>query len=184
MRKLILAASAAFLLSPVAAEARSLETTYTKLYRTVAKEHGKRTPGRNIVRQGVRTKRGTREPSYHELGRSIRTFKRWLAPPVPPALASDRAPSVASAAAVQTGGKWAIPSYIVMRESGGNYGAYNANGCVTRTSRGCIGAYQIASFHFASGGACAGMGTSPAGQDRCAATLWNESGSSPWAQTR
>lgn len=184
MRKLIVAALAALLLSAVPAEAKTLKDTYSGLYFAVAKEHGKRTPGRNIRRQGVKTKHGTRDARNAELARSIRTFRRWLAPPVPVPAASDRMPTATTATASQTGGKWAIPSYIVQRESGGDYGAYNANGCVTKTSRGCIGAYQIASFHFAPGGACAGYGTAPAGQDRCAAKLWSQSGSSPWAQTR
>lgn len=181
MRKIIVAACAAFLLSVPAAEARSLTATYTHLYHAVAKAHGKRAPGRNIARFGVRTKHGTRDATAHELGRSIRTFKRWLAPPLPVPLASDRAPTATTASAASTGGRWAIPAYIVMRESGGDYGAYNARGC---GGRGCIGAYQIDAQHFAPGGECAGMGTSPAGQDRCAATLWKQGGSNPWAQTR
>lgn len=188
MRRVILCAVAlcAVLLSgvsPAHAETK-LEKRYSALYHAVKDKHGKRTPGRNIRRHGVKTKRGTRDASNAELARSIRTFRRWLAPPVPAAAPGDIAPVASSASATSTGGKFAIPSYIVMRESGGDYGAYNANGCVTKTSRGCIGAYQIASFHYAAGGACAGFGQHPAGQDKCAAKLWDQSGSAPWAATR
>jgi hypothetical protein len=181
MRKIILAALCGLLLSAPVTEAKSLKVTYSDLYHAVAKKHGKRAPGRNIRRDGVKTKRGKRAATDAELARSIRTFRRWLAPPIPAAAPSDTAPSPVTASASSTGGKWAIPAYIVQRESGGDYGAYNAGGC---SGHGCIGAYQIDAAHFAPGGECARKGTCPAGQDRCAATLWKQSGSNPWAQTR
>lgn len=164
--------------APTAHATTKLEHRYTALYYTVAHKLGKDTPGRNIRRHGVKTKRGSRPARDRDLARSIRTFRRWLAPPIAPVMPGD----TTSANPVKAGGAYAIPSYIVMRESGGDYGAYNATGC---SGHGCIGAYQLDAAHFGSGGACAGMSTGPAGQDACAAKLWDGGrGSSNWAATR
>jgi hypothetical protein len=78
------------------------------------------------------------------------------------------------------GGNWVIPEYIVQRESGCSYDAYNATGC---DGQGCIGAYQLHAQHF-NGGVCSDLGTDPAGQDECAARLWNGgAGAGNWAAT-
>lgn len=183
MRKTVLAAAAVAITMIAGAQpataATRLEQRYTALYHHVAKKLGKDTPGRNIRRHGVRTKKGHVRPARDaELARSIRTFRRWLAPPVAPVKAGDGI----SANPTRAGGAYAIPSYIVMRESGGSYGAYNPTGC---SGHGCIGAYQLDAAHFRAGGACAGMSTSPAGQDQCAATLWDGGrGASNWNATR
>src|SRR4051794_12519288 len=120
MRKIILAAIAAFLMVTPVAEAKSLKVTYSDLYYKVAKQHGKRTPGRNIRRHGVKTKHGTRSATSAERAGSIRPSRGWPAPPIPVAAPGDHAPTAVAASATSTGGKWAIPSYIVMRESGGD----------------------------------------------------------------
>lgn len=73
------------------------------------------------------------------------------------------------------GGNWAIPAYIVERESGCSY--------TTQNSSGAYGAYQIMPEHW-NGGACSDLDRSPAGQDACASRLWNDgAGASNWSQT-
>jgi hypothetical protein len=148
-----------------------LETKYLKLYWAVVRHHGRRTPGRNIVTRGIRTHGRDREPSRAELGRSIRTFMRWLAPPVARAARTDRVPHGQTAA--YAGGRWAIPASIVMCESGGNYNAVNG-------SSGARGAYQLMpSTYYGHGG---DGSWSPADQDRVAARVWNGgAGRSQWA---
>jgi len=72
------------------------------------------------------------------------------------------------------GGPYAIPTYIVMCESGGNYSALNP-------SSGAGGAYQIIPSTWALyGGKGAPHEASKAEQDRIAAEIWADSGSSAW----
>ncbi|HEY6670901.1 MAG TPA: transglycosylase family protein [Solirubrobacterales bacterium] len=81
----------------------------------------------------------------------------------------------ASAAPAYLGGPYAIPTYIVMCESGGNYQAYNA-------SSGAGGAYQILpSTWSAYGGEGAPQDGSKAEQDRIAGEIWRASGPSAWS---
>jgi septal ring factor EnvC (AmiA/AmiB activator) len=69
-------------------------------------------------------------------------------------------------------GDWAIPEAIVMCESGGNYSARNPSGA--------YGAYQIMPEHW-NGGICNDLGRDRAGQDECAARIWNGgSGAGNW----
>jgi peptidoglycan hydrolase CwlO-like protein len=73
------------------------------------------------------------------------------------------------------GGPYAIPTYIVMCESGGNYRAYNP-------SSGAGGAYQIIpSTWRAYGGEGLAHQAPKAEQDRIAAMIWRDSGPSAWA---
>jgi peptidoglycan hydrolase CwlO-like protein len=73
------------------------------------------------------------------------------------------------------GGPYAIPTYIVMCESGGNYRALNP-------SSGAGGAYQILpSTWRAYGGQGLPHQAPPAEQDRIAAMIWRDSGPSPWS---
>lgn len=73
------------------------------------------------------------------------------------------------------GGPYAIPTYIVMCESGGNYHALNA-------SSGAGGAYQILpSTWRAYGGRGAPQNAPKAEQDRIAGEIWRDSGPSAWA---
>jgi hypothetical protein len=71
-----------------------------------------------------------------------------------------------------------IPSYIVQRESGCNYGAVNPSGCGGNS---CVGLYQFDLRHFTSG-ACAGLDWhNPADQDECARRISNNgSNLRPW----
>ena len=72
------------------------------------------------------------------------------------------------------GGPYAIPTYIVMCESGGNYGAVNP-------SSGAGGAYQILpSTWQLYGGKGAPQDAPKAEQDRIAAEIWADSGPSAW----
>jgi peptidoglycan hydrolase CwlO-like protein len=73
------------------------------------------------------------------------------------------------------GGPYAIPTYIVMCESGGNYHAVNA-------SSGAGGAYQILpSTWRAYGGQGLPQDAPKAEQDRIAAMIWRDSGPSAWS---
>jgi peptidoglycan hydrolase CwlO-like protein len=73
------------------------------------------------------------------------------------------------------GGPFAIPTYIVMCESGGNYHALNP-------SSGAGGAYQILpSTWRAYGGQGAPQDAPKAEQDRIAAQIWADSGPSAWS---
>ena len=72
------------------------------------------------------------------------------------------------------GGPYAIPTYIVMCESGGNYSALNP-------TSGAGGAYQILpSTWEAYGGKGAPHEAPRAEQDRIAAEIWADSGGSAW----
>ncbi|HEY5816209.1 MAG TPA: transglycosylase family protein [Solirubrobacterales bacterium] len=72
------------------------------------------------------------------------------------------------------GGPYAIPTYIVMCESGGNYSALNP-------TSGAGGAYQILpSTWEAYGGKGAPHEAPKAEQDRIAAEIWADSGGSAW----
>jgi septal ring factor EnvC (AmiA/AmiB activator) len=72
------------------------------------------------------------------------------------------------------GGPYSIPTYVVMCESGGNYGAVNP-------SSGAGGAYQILpSTWELYGGSGAPQDGSKAEQDRIAAEIWADSGGSAW----
>jgi septal ring factor EnvC (AmiA/AmiB activator) len=72
------------------------------------------------------------------------------------------------------GGPYSIPTYIVMCESGGNYGAVNP-------SSGAGGAYQILpSTWELYGGSGEPQNAPKAEQDRIAAEIWADSGGSAW----
>jgi hypothetical protein len=56
-------------------EGLALRRMYTNFYFAVRHRHGKRAPGRNIRRHGVKTTHGVRTATSRELARSIRTFR-------------------------------------------------------------------------------------------------------------
>ena len=91
--------------------------------------------------------------------------------------AADAAEADSAAAAEvdsQLGGPYSIPTYIVMCESGGDYSALNP-------SSGAGGAYQIMpSTWLAYGGKGLPNEASKAEQDRIAALIYADSGTSPW----
>jgi muramidase (phage lysozyme) len=72
------------------------------------------------------------------------------------------------------GGPYSIPTYIVMCESGGNYGAINP-------SSGAGGAYQILPSTWDLYGGSGAPQDAPKGeQDRIAAEIWADSGGGAW----
>jgi len=146
---------------------KSVETKYSRYYYATAHKLGKRVPGRNIRKFGLTNKR---RAQCHDLNRSLRTFQRWLAPPVGGVGPGDQRPTSGRTAPTSTGGQYAIPRYIVMCESKGSYSARNGQ---------YYGAYQIGDFHWSA--ECKGLDKSPAGQDACAGILWSRYGSSPWS---
>ncbi len=91
----------------------------------------------------------------------------------------EEAEAASRAAAEETVGRWlggpySIPTYIVICESGGDYGAVNA-------SSGAGGAYQILPSTWALyGGEGAPQDASKEEQDQIAAEIWADSGASAW----
>jgi septal ring factor EnvC (AmiA/AmiB activator) len=91
----------------------------------------------------------------------------------------EAAEAASRAAAEETVGRWlggpfSIPTYIVMCESGGNYGAVNPGS-------GAGGAYQILpSTWELYGGQGAPQDAPKAEQDRIAGEIWADSGGSAW----
>lgn len=172
-----------FVATPVTAYPGQFKREYKRYYVKVVHKFDTRTPGRHIVKYGVKTKKGSREATRPELKRSIRTFKRWLAPPPAPVAPGDRAPSTASVASTPhyAGGRYSIPSSIVMCESGGNYRAVNPN-----NPNRPAGAYQIITSTWigAGGGKYAPTAdaATPAQQDEIASRIWaGGSGRGNWA---
>jgi len=147
---------------------KSVETSYSRHYYATAHKLGKRAPGRNIRKYGLAN--GNRAQCRH-LKRSLRTFQRWLAPPVGSVAPGDR-PSLAGVQPHEAGGGYSIPRGIVMCESGGDYGAVNG-------SSGARGAYQIMPSTHA--GICPDLGWSPQDQDQCAARVWAQQGRGAWS---
>jgi peptidoglycan hydrolase CwlO-like protein len=87
----------------------------------------------------------------------------------------QQAAAAASGGSEFLGGPYAIPTYIVLCESGGNYSALNP-------SSGAGGAYQILPSTWAAyGGQGEPQNGSKAEQDRIAAAIWADSGPSAWA---
>ena len=92
----------------------------------------------------------------------------------------EAAEAASRAAAEETVGRWlggpfSIPTYIVMCESGGNYGAINP-------SSGAGGAYQILPSTWALyGGQGAPQEAPKEEQDRIAGEIWADSGGGAWA---
>jgi septal ring factor EnvC (AmiA/AmiB activator) len=116
----------------------------------------------------------SREASLAKLKRDIGT---WVAEVQEARAAEARAATEAEAeeeVGRWLGGPYSIPTYIVMCESGGDYGAVNP-------SSGAGGAYQILpSTWELYGGQGEPQNASKAEQDRIAAEIWADSGPSAW----
>lgn len=152
-----------------------VERSYRIHYAKVKQAHGTRAPGRNIRKNGVLFRKVIFDTTCGELRRSTRQLKRLLTAPAYSTLARTSGPPPQPPAGVESPGLtgvyngWAIPEYIVMCESGGDYNARNASGA--------FGAYQIMP------GTATGYGcdlSTPRGQDICAAKIWKAQGSAPW----
>jgi hypothetical protein len=143
---------------------------YAHLHRKWTHRAGKDVVGRQVVKYGMPRKGSDRVASRREWRRTLAVFDRWENPPPPsePVWASSTPPgSVAS-----YGGPYAIPTEIVMCESGGDPNAVNP-------SSGAYGLYQILPSTAAAYGC--DLATVP-GQDACAAEIWaGGAGRSQWA---
>jgi membrane-bound lytic murein transglycosylase B len=152
---------------------KTTKVSYSRWYYKSANRFGTRQPGRNIRRYGLKGTKAHVKPSRcADLKRSIRTFRRWFAPPRPTPQPGDQAPTTAKVASTPhyAGGRYSIPAYIVNCESGGDYNARNASGA--------YGAYQIMP------GTASAYGcdlSTPAGQDTCAAKIYSREGAAPWS---
>ena len=178
VRMLLAALTASLVLVPsVGAKQMTLKQQYSALYHAVKHKHGARAPRRNI---GANHKPGpwaTREPTYHELGVSIRQLKTLLRPAhsylVRRAVPPGQPPSgvMSSAQSAPAGGPL---SRIAACESGGNPRAVNPNVH--------YGKYQ---FDLQTWGSVGGSGNpanaSEAEQDKRAAMLYAQRGAAPWA---
>jgi Transglycosylase-like domain len=143
-----------------------LEAAYSSNYHLVAKQLGKRSPGRNIRNLGVRRHKTVRDASCHELRDSLATLRALRAP---------TGGQGSGASAASTGGTGAnLPACTWAPESGGSYNAYNP-------SSGAGGKYQIMpSTWRAYGGTGSPQTASPAEQDRVAARVYAGQGASAW----
>lgn len=138
MRTLVIAAAlVAAICLPATASAdkadcsAKLESSYTAHYNKVAKQHGKRAPGRNIRKYGVLFKKVVFETTCGELRRSNKQLKALLAAPayahsvpVPPA---QPPAGVQSDSTVANGGS-SNPMVDPNCESGGNPQAVDPSG--------------------------------------------------------
>lgn len=152
--------------SPTPAHARA----YEHAYHEVAHKFGRRTPGRNIIEDGVRGHRA----SDAQVVASIAVLHRMLAPaPVVTTTATTTTATapVSSAAPAATGGG-GVPACA--SESGTNYSTGPDN---TNASSGATGRYQI----LPSTAAAYGCNLSTAsGQDACAQTIYANQGAGAW----
>jgi hypothetical protein len=144
---------------------------YERAYHHVARQLGRRVPGRNIVKDGVAAHRPATDA---ETVSSLAVLERMLAPaPVsasPPAALT--ASPTAAAGGSAGGGSGGLPACA--SESGTNYSTGSAN---TNASSGATGRYQITPSTAASFGC--NLAT-PAGQDACAQAIYQRQGASAW----
>jgi len=203
-RTTVAAAAAALALPAAATAAVPSKTVhrYKKDYHAVAHKFGKRAPGRNIVKWGLAGGKRASAPdvrrSIDVLERMLHPapvlhIKYTPAPAPTPAPAAIAAPAPAAPSTSSTSsttsstvssapaparssgsGGYAIPSYIVQCESGGNWRAVNP-------SSGAGGAYQIMpSTWQAYGGSGLPQNASPAQQSAIASKIWHSTGPSAW----
>jgi hypothetical protein len=154
---------------PKTAHARA----YERAYHEVARKFGPRTPGRNIVKDGLP---GGRPLTDARVVASLVVLQRMLAPPPPPPAPTYSAPasSAPAPAAAPASSAGASGGPACASESGTNYSTGPSN---TNSSSGATGRYQILPST-AAGYGC-DMST-PAGQDACAQTIYDHQGASAW----
>jgi hypothetical protein len=145
-----------------------------------------------VSEDGERSHWAIRDASASEIADSIRTLRSFFYVPEPQPVVKaeaqveaqvttqEQAPTSPTPTAPSTGGSsnsgasggsggYAIPSYIVECESGGDYNASNPSGA--------YGAYQIMP------GTSSAYGcdlSTPGGQDACASKIYANEGSAPW----
>jgi hypothetical protein len=181
MKRLMLPAGAALAaLAPGVAAAKPATPAharaYERAYREVAHKFGRRVPGRNIIKDGVRRGRAATDA---ETLASLVVLHRMLAPPPAPAPAAAAAPvaaptqtSAVTPTVPATGGAGGVPACA--SESGTNYSTGAAN---TNASSGATGRYQITPSTAANYGCSL---ATPAGQDACAQTIYEHQGAGAW----
>lgn len=140
---------------------------YLVLYFKVRKQEGKRAPGRQILRQGVRKHHTVRPATAKEVANSIRQL-RMLLNPLQVAGAPAQPPG-----GVMTSHANGTLERIAQCESGGDP--------TTDTGNGFYGKYQFTLSTWASvGGSGNPAQASEAEQDMRAGILYSRSGPSPW----
>lgn len=191
MRRIcVLAGVAIVALVPTTAAASAPTPTvkekYVHRYEMVKKRFGTRTPGRHIVRDGVRYKwvSGDGKKSHwfvrpatnKQVAKSARQLKAFLTPPprllVRTASPPSQAPAGTATASVRAPSGGTL-SAIAQCESGGNPS--------TNTGNGFYGKYQFTQSTWQSvGGSGNPAAASEGEQDSRAAALYAREGSSPW----
>ena len=166
MKWLIVPASAALVaVLPAAADAKpptpAHAQAYERAYRQVVHLLGRRSPGRNIVKDGNAANRPATDA---QTVASLAVHERMVTPP-------PSSPGVSRAAGTGTG---AGPLPACASESGTNYSTGSGN---TNASSGATGRYQITPSTAANYGC--NLATS-AGQDACAQTIYEHQGPSAW----
>lgn len=129
---------AAICVSPAVAAAKApVAAQYAKLYRQVVQKFSARTPGRNILRDGLAS---GRKASHSDLTRSIRVLERMLAPPPAAAVVLAATPTAITTAAsapssAPAGGYADVPGVpssfaacVAMQESTNGAGSSNIYG--------------------------------------------------------
>jgi hypothetical protein len=163
MNRAILPASAlaiAAAAAPATASAKPPTTAhfraYERAYHRVAHQLGRRVPGRNILTDGAT---GSGRPSDAQAVRSLNVLQRMLAP-------------AGSSSAGSSAGAAGVPACA--SESGTDYSTGGSN---TNASSGATGRYQITP------GTAAAYGcdlSTAAGQDTCAAEIYQRQGAAAW----
>ena len=182
MKRLMLPAGAALAaLAPGVAAAKPATPaharTYERAYREVAHKFGRRVPGRNIIKDGVRRGRAATDA---ETIASLAVLDRMLAPPPglapaaapAPVAAPTQASAVTPTVPATTGGAGGVPTCA--SESGTNYSTAASN---TNASSGATGRYQITPSTAANYGCSL---ATAAGQDACAQTIYEHQGAGAW----
>lgn len=172
MKRFMLPAGAALAaIAPAAAVAKAPtpahSRTYARAYHRVAKQMGRRVPGRNIVKDGVSANRAATDA---EVLSSIGVLERMLAPTRASARTNSSASTPATTSpSTSTGGLPACAS-----ESGTNYSTGPQN---TNASSGATGRYQILPSTAAAYGCSL---ATPGGQDACAQVIYEHQGAGAW----
>jgi Transglycosylase-like domain len=147
---------------------------YERAYHQVSHELGRRAPGRNLLKGGLKAHRSVTDANTLA---SLFVLERMLAPasspvsPVSPVSGSSAATS-SSLVGGSTAGAGTVPACA--SESGTNYSTGSSN---TNASSGATGRYQILPSTAAAYGC--NMATA-AGQDACAQTIYQHQGASAW----
>jgi hypothetical protein len=156
--------------SPAGANAPSGPTrahvrAYEHAYKAVAAKFGRRTPGRNIITDGVS---GGGTASDAQVVASLAVLERMLGP----APSSSSTATSYSSAGGSAAGAAGVPACA--SESGTNYSTGPSN---TNPSSGATGRYQILPSTAAAYGCSL---STPAGQDACAQTIYAHQGAGAW----